>query len=841
MPSNRKYDMILMIDPEHMTCSTCTRAAEACVTEVLKKNKQPHNITVRASFKKNHVVMTGLIFENEAEKAHLYDELKNELSTIGFECVDSNITRAYRLPPWLLGVGSLSAGTVLMAQEHTGNIFKENKTTEVVIGVTVTVLALYMGSSYFRNAFRKGRAMDTLITLATVTALLDSWLSIIPSSFMESKTSFFSVPLMVLGFLKISHALRDNVQARIEMQTDTIEKHRSLLPTHVKTFGQYNDEEKTELSTMETESPIADVSIHSIIQVQPNETVPIDGKLLDNKEIDISEAFLYGSLEPKRKRKGETIFAGTKNTTGEILKLATICLAEENQIGRYYQTLTTKPPTSEYIQQISRNFLQIVLGLIVISLPFWAIFGPKPVLSHTIQVALAILNSACPCGIGLVDINSTVTKGLLLEKGILIRDNAVLSKKITDVIFDKCGTLTEGKYEVEGIITPHTHLSKDYAKILSCITAFQKAIPTEHRTAVNKAILALAKQQPGLLESSVEAFTPNAANLGRGGKAAIDHQEIIMGNRALLKEHHIEIDSSWIKLEAEQSEKELLPIFLVIDNKIDCLLLLKPVYEEQQQLRVNAVNSINHLIKRGINVHILTGDNKIRTRMMADQLEELRGTIHFLDEKPLSLISSLPIINVGTEQLPSDKEKYIKELQEKGLVVAMVGDEINDLLAIKTADLGIAINQQTKISDQAEVILNNQISSLVLLIDLLNLGQIAYNTSLMIAFGMNIFSLSAAAGVFYPLTGQLMDPMISGMSMVASSFLVIISIAVFQKLGRKNSANTLLNADDKSPEELLSSWSFLTNKTSHNDIETGDIQLTQLRSPLLKHQYYPIK
>ncbi|MBX9732425.1 MAG: HAD family hydrolase, partial [Chitinophagaceae bacterium] len=548
----------------------------------------------------------------------------------------------------------------------------------------------YVGYDHFNNAWRRQGAMDTLISLGSIAAIAYSFLLIAQPHFIKgnSASTFFSVPMMILGFLKLSHALRDQVQAYIEAETTMLSEHKNKLPVEATIKNSNHCEQKV---------PVSTVTIGSIIYIEKDEIVPIDGTFSDPTPINIKE-YLHGRAGETSKKKGDTIYAGTKNTTENVLSLTTICTAEENEIGKVIVSLKTKPSPDASIEWISKYFLTSVLGIASASSLCWGIFGPQPATSNAIQVFLSVVLSACPCGLGLLSINASVTKTLALEEGILIKNNnTLLIHQATDFCFDKCGTLTTGEYMFAGTLNlENPTLNKKDMSSLAYVVALQKEIPKSEHTAITKAFLLAGDQEKTHIEAykAFDFFLPTHGR--RGGKAMINSKEVVIGNQALLESWGIKVHEDWKELALKNSSEEQLPIFLVMDKRIHCLLLLRSVEEKNQEFRIGSESSIDYLMSQSKNVHILTGDSKARAQALGLRLRKAGRIVHissskaeeaeaFTDPNPIIFKentadspNSIPTIYIRSEQLPQHKVNYIKQLQQKEKCVVMIGDGSND-------------------------------------------------------------------------------------------------------------------------------------------------------------------
>lgn len=698
----------------------------------------------------------------------------------------------------LLGGSSLGLGISLMVLEHMNQM--QNPILEVSLGCVSTAMTLFIGKHHFQNAIRHQGAMDTLISLGCGGAILYSFLLIMQPPFLKDDTtsSFFDVPLMILGFLTLSHILRTILQNQIKQQENAIENIESTLP------------QKALLASNEM-IDVNDVLPETHIIVAPNEIIPIDSKLenlTDEETISVKEKFLTGNDREKQKKNGDTLYAGTLNTTGKNLYLKTICLVNDSQIYTVLFAIRQKAQQDTLIEWVIKYFLRGVLSIATLSAICWGLFGPKPAISNAIQVFLAVILSACPCGLGLIRLNETMIKLLALEKGILIQKEAALTMdKVTDICIDKCGTSTMGNYELKEI---HSFSSLTQEKLLNYAIALQKAIPEQDQTAITKALL--KKKSVSIYEAT--QYKENPVNKGRGGQAIINHQTVTMGNKGLLESFSIYVDTG--RIEKSNNGEEELIIYLAIGKQVMGFFKLQPIAEPKQILRPDFISSMNALITQGKTIHILTGDDSTsNAQAVADKLiQEMRVHIHISPANDAFSSRTIgyeadPILYITYGMLPQDKVKYITAMQGQQKIVAMLGDGINDEGAIRAADVGAVIDNDSPARRASDVILNGHFISLIQLISFSKSYHQAYRTSMAVAFGSNMGLVATSAGVFYPITKQIIDPMIVGMGMGGSSLLLMVSIAIWQNIARQRTKTIAQSSNSKSSTVFSKIISYL--------------------------------
>ena len=703
---------------------------------------------------------------------------------------------------------TLSTGISLMMMEHFSIIPDSNSalgiSINLSIGITSAALTLVTGKENFKNAWQaryhpSAGAMDTLITLGTSSAFIFSFLSLGNTYFLNAPNSatFFSVPLVILGFLKISHHIRNQIHDMIENQIDQIDIQKSLLPKVAQVY--LENEEKVPQSNEHKIIPgkleqffVSQIKQGSMIYVSYNNIVPIDGVLFKNDQVALQENF-FGKKGVQIKSNNSIIYAGSISKNPAPFLLKTICEAENNHITRAYNSVKMHESLVENsLERVSQYFLRGVLGVALASTTGWLIWGPS--LSHAGQVFLSVLLSACPCAFGLINVGSSISKGLAVEAGILIQNDRALSiDQATDICIDKCGTLTMGDYSFKDIVSVDEVLNTEQQKEwLAYAIALENQIDQKFQTAVAKAVIQATRQsQWELNEKKMHCtkFLDNPVNKGRGGIAVINEREVILGNKSLLKQQGIAVSQNWIELEKKHISTGKLPIFFAIDKKIRCLLLLEPQEEKQQWLRPDTQRVIELLLQNNRRIHFLTGDSLERTQDLMNQFPQTQ-------------------IIVQTDQTPQSKVNYIKNLQNQGKQIIMIGDDYNDLGAVKQANFGVAIDSLAPIRSCSDVVLNGSLKGLIQLMRLAKVNRRGDHFSLFWAFGINSAAIVSATGIFYPWTHQLIDPVITGAAMSLSSLMLIVNIMIFKKIAAKeikddNFSKKINGPTKKDPTSLL--------------------------------------
>lgn len=584
--------------------------------------------------------------------------------------------------------------------------------------------------------FRYGKAnMDTLIGLGTGAAFLYSF---ILSAFEESLRPFvnvedmyYDVAVVVIAFITLGKYL----EARSKLKTgDAIEK---LLNLQAKTALVLRDGKEREI-------PIEAVQKGEMIIVKPGARIPVDGVVREGSSY-VDESMVTGEPEAVGKDVGETVVAGTLNTTGSFTFEATKVGSETllaQIIHMVEEAQGSKAPIQALADKISGVFVPIVIVIAFVALGAWLFFGTASLgfaqaLSFGLVSFVGVLVIACPCALGLATpIGIIVGVGKGAKEGILIKDAETLEKLhvVDTLVLDKTGTLTKGKPELLAIYSVG---GKSENEILSLLTGLEQK--SEHPLA--QAVLNSAK------ERGVQGLTPTTfeALKGKGVKGEMIGASYYAGNAMLMRELGISFDEGMIVKETSQGRT---PVFLSTKSELLGVAIIADA------LKPEAKEAVITLKKMGIRTVMLSGDDQ--------RTAEAIGKEVGIDE-------------VIAEVLPEQKLEKIKALQAEGRKVAMVGDGVNDAPALAQANVGIAMATGTDVAIETAgmTLLHGDISKLVKAIHLSRMTMTGIKQNLFWAFIYNIVGIPLAAGVFYPFFGWLLSPVFAGLAMAFSSVSVV--------------------------------------------------------------------
>ncbi len=475
------------------------------------------------------------------------------------------------------------------------------------------------------------------------------------------------------------------------------------------------------------------------LRLTTGDRVPVDGEITQG-EAWLDEAMLTGEPIPQQKGEGESVHAGTVVQDGSVLFRAS-AVGSHTTLSRIIrmvrQAQSSKPEIGQLADKISAVFVPVVVVIALISAAIWYFFGPAPQIVYTLVIATTVLIIACPCALGLATPMSIISGvGRAAEFGVLVRDADALQRASTldTVVFDKTGTLTEGKPQVVAV---KTFADVDEAQALRLAAALEQG--SSHPLA--RAILDKAgdMQLP-----QVNGFR-TLRGLGVSGEA--EGHALLLGNQALLNEQQVGTKAIEAEITAQASQGAT-PVLLAVDGKAVALLAVR------DPLRSDSVAALQRLHKAGYRLVMLTGDNPTTANAIAKEAG--------IDE-------------VIAGVLPDGKAEAIKRLQSEGRQVAMVGDGINDAPALAQADVGIAMGGGSDVAIETAAITLMR-HSLMGVADALAISRATLRNmkqNLLGAFIYNSIGIPVAAGILWPFTGTLLNPVVAGAAMALSSITVV--------------------------------------------------------------------
>ncbi|HCM77966.1 MAG TPA: heavy metal translocating P-type ATPase [Cytophagales bacterium] len=597
-------------------------------------------------------------------------------------------------------------------------------------------VVFYFGRNYFINAFKQAKFgksnMDTLVALSTGIAFAFSAFNTFFPEFWHARGVhphvYYEAAAVVIAFISLGKLLEEKAKSNT---SSAIKKLMGLQPKTVRAI----------VDRVEQEIPIAAVKVGYRIMVRPGEKVPVDGKVVSGSSF-VDESMISGEPVPVEKNEGEIVFAGTINQKGsfqfEAEKVGGDTILA--QIIKMVQDAQgSKAPVQKLVDKIAGIFVPIVIGIAILTFATWMLIGGDNAFTHALLTSVTVLVIACPCALGLATPTAImVGVGKGAENNILIKDaeSLELAHKVNAVILDKTGTITEGKPVVTDLIW-EVEMNSELEGILYAIEK-----QSEHPLADAVVNHLKVNGAGGTPMESFESIT------GRGVQARRNGISYFVGNKKLIEENNVTVSEN-IALKAKQLQSEAKTVVYFFDsNKVLAVLAIA------DKIKATSAAAIKTLQEKGIEVHMLTGDNEQTAKAVSQQV----GLRHF-----------------KAEVLPSDKAEFVKQLQAEGKVVAMVGDGINDSHALAQADVSIAMGKGSDIAmDVAKMtLITSDLQSIPKALNLSSKTVIGIKQNLFWAFIYNVIGIPIAAGILYPINGFLLDPMIAGAAMAMSSVSVV--------------------------------------------------------------------
>ena len=488
----------------------------------------------------------------------------------------------------------------------------------------------------------------------------------------------------------------------------------------------------------EKQVAIEEVNVGAIILVKPGEKIAVDGMVISGHSY-VDESMLSGEPVPVLKKENEKVFAGTINQKGSF-QFKAVKVGKETMLAQIIRMVQdaqgSKAPVQKLVDKIAGIFVPIVIGIAILTFIAWIVLGGDNAVAQALLAAVTVLVIACPCALGLATPTAImVGVGKGAENGILIKDaeSLELARKVTAIVLDKTGTITEGRPQVTGI-----KWLDDADATKDVLLSIEKQ--SEHPLA--EAVVKNLEGTPAVVLSHFDSIT------GKGAKATYKEETYYVGNKKLLAENNIVIADSLLN-QAEEWGKESKTVIWFANSK-----QALSVIAISDKIKETSVQAIKELQDMNIELYMLTGDNEATAKAIAAQT----GIKHY-----------------KAEVLPQHKADFIKELQQQGKTVAMVGDGINDSTALATADVSIAMGKGSDIAmDVAKMtIISSDLTKIPQAIRLSKQTVATIKQNLFWAFIYNLIGIPLAAGILYPINGFLLNPMIAGAAMALSSVSVV--------------------------------------------------------------------
>ncbi|ANN96364.1 TPA: copper-translocating P-type ATPase [Legionella pneumophila] len=605
-----------------------------------------------------------------------------------------------------------------------------------------TPVVLWGGWPFFKRGWQSLKTgqlnMFTLIAMGIGVAWIYSmvavlWPGVFPHAFRSQEgvvAVYFEAAAVITTLVLLGQVLE--LKAR-EQTGSAIRALLKLVPESAHRIKEDGSEEEVSLDN---------VAVGDLLRVRPGEKIPVDGEVQEGRSF-VDESMVTGEPIPVAKEASAKVIGATINQTGSFVMKA-LHVGSDTMLARIVQMVSdaqrSRAPIQRLADTVSGWFVPAVILVAVLSFIVWALLGPQPALSYGLIAAVSVLIIACPCALGLATpMSIMVGVGKGAQSGVLIKNAEALERmeKVNTLVVDKTGTLTEGHPKLTRIVTDD--FVEDNALALAAALEHQ----SEHPLA--NAIVHAAKEK-GLSLGTVEAFE---APTGKGVVGQVDGHHVAIGNARLMQEHGSDNAPLFEKAD-ELRGKGASVMFMAVDGKTVALLVV------EDPIKSSTPETILELQQSGIEIVMLTGDSK-------KTAEAVAGT--------------LGIKKVVAEIMPEDKSRIVSELKDKGLIVAMAGDGVNDAPALAKADIGIAMGTGTDVAIESAgvTLLHGDLRGIAKARRLSENTMSNIRQNLFFAFIYNVLGVPLAAGVLYPLTGLLLSPMIAAAAMALSSVSVIIN------------------------------------------------------------------
>ena len=671
-------------------------------------------------------------------------ELKSSVQSIGYDLVvedtaevkdalaslhDNRLKKLNQRTAWSI---ALSIPLVII-----GMFFMNLPYANYIMWALATPVVLIFGKQFFINAWKQAKHrsanMDTLVALSTGIAYLFSVFNTLFSSFWHSRGLhahvYFEAAAVIIAFILLGKLLEERAKAAT---SSAIKKLIGLQPNTVTVVH---------AGGHMLEMPIEQVKENDVLLVRPGEKIPVDGVVVTGQSY-VDESMISGEPVPVLKQKGIKVFAGTINQKGS-LQLSAEKVGGETVLAQIIKMVQeaqgSKAPVQKLVDKVAGIFVPVVISIAILAAVIWSIFGGENGLTQGLLALVTVLVIACPCALGLATPTAImVGVGKGAAHGILIKDaeSLELAHKIDAVVLDKTGTITEGKPVVTDIMW--LDLTEEHKNILFSIERSSEHPLAEAVTNhLEKEVQPLALQQ-------IESIT------GAGIKAHYNKHTYFVGTTKLLAENGISLDAAVISWMEEKTSKANTVFFFANEARVLAAISIA------DKIKASSSAAIRKLKELGIEVYMFTGDNQ---------------------QTAAAVAKDVGIPEFTAEALPQHKYDFIKHLQSQKKIVGMVGDGINDSQALAQADVSIAMAKGSDIAiDVAKItLMTSDLSRIPAAIRLSKRTVSTIRQNLFWAFIYNLIGIPIAAGLLYPVTGFLLNPMIAGAAMALSSISVVVN------------------------------------------------------------------
>lgn len=712
-----------------MGCASCAAKIERALAAVdgvadAAVNFASQTATVRYD---SGTVTPGVL--REAVRGAGYDIATEDDRRPGYRGVDDTAAERRSLGWRTAGAVALAFPTMIL-----GMFLHDAPCAGRAMWALSTAVLFLCGRGFFAGAWRQLRHgsanMDTLVAGSTGTAYLFSVFNLLWPSFWTERGVvphlYFEAASVIVAFVMVGRLLEEQAKARM---SDAIRRLAGMRPETVMAVA--SDGSWREV-------PVGGVRVGDRLAVRPGERIAVDGEVVDGESY-VDESMLSGEPLPVAKRPGDALFAGTINGRG-TLTFSASKVGDETMLARIIELVRraqgSKAPVQRAVDRIAAVFVPAVIAVAVLSFAAWAVFAPGNGVTMGLSAFVTVLIIACPCALGLATPTAIMVGiGKGAENGILIKDAESLETavKVDTAVFDKTGTITEGRPSVVNAVWAGGDMSK-----AGVLRSFE--MMSEHPLAE-----AVAAEYLDVRPVETEVFE---SLTGRGVCGVVGGRTYYAGNAALLRERGVAIPDE-LRVEAERLESEARTLVWFADSAGALA-----VIGITDAPKAGAAEAVAELRGMGVEPVMLTGDSEAAARAVA---------------------SAMGIGRWRAAMLPDAKAEFVAALRREGRTVAMVGDGINDSAALAEADLSVAMGRGSDIAmDVAGVTLvSSDIAKIAATIRLSRATVRTVRQNLFWAFIYNVIGIPVAAGVLYPVCGFLLDPMVAGLAMALSSVSVV--------------------------------------------------------------------
>lgn len=604
--------------------------------------------------------------------------------------------------------------------------------------------------------FKTGDAtMDTLVGIGTGTAFTYSFILAafkdVLAPFMTISGLYYDVTIVVIGFITLGKYL----EQRAQLQTNTAIA--ALLDLQPQTAVLLDKDKQGKQTIVAVES----LQVGDMVLVKPGAAVPIDGEVISGTS-SVTESMITGEPLPVFKTTGAQVIGGTLNTTGSLVVRVT-------QVGKHTilariaelvaQAQASRAPIEQLVHKVSAIFVPVVLVFAVATLLGWLtigtfFFGAQQAVALGVISFVGILVIACPCAMGLATPMALVVGiGKMAQSGILVKDARAVEQlaKVTHIVLDKTGTLTTGKPVVSSIQLASAVAAEDKTEQENNMLQLAASLEAHSEHPIAQAFIAATTAKKVALQS-VSHFT---AYPGKGVEGTISGKQYLLGTVPFLQSKKVSLDKDWLA-QVERNDGST-TVFLAQGQKI------LAAFSVADTVRKDALETILSMQESGIQPVLVSGDSTAAVQHVA---------------------ATLGISEAIASTLPEEKATYIKKIQQEGGVVAMIGDGINDSIALAQADVGIAMGTGTDVAIATAdmTLLSGKLLQLPKAVLLAKYTMRTVKQNLFWAFAYNVVGIPIAAGFLYPFTGILLNPAIAGGAMAFSSVSVVLNALQLRKV-----------------------------------------------------------